>query len=83
MRMTDSVRATSEWHRRMTSENLAQNGHKINYNALIPGAITYLLRAISISLRKINLIFATALMVSSHLRDDSNMTAWKTKGAMR
>jgi hypothetical protein len=28
MRMTDSVRATSEWHRRMTSENLAQNGHK-------------------------------------------------------
>ncbi len=38
MRMTDSVRTTSEWHRRMTSEKLAQNGHKISYCALIPGA---------------------------------------------
>jgi hypothetical protein len=41
MRMTDFVRATSEWHRRMTSEKLAQNGHKINYDALIPGAKVY------------------------------------------
>jgi hypothetical protein len=41
MRMSDSVRATSEWHRRMTSEKLAQNGLKINYNALIPGTKVY------------------------------------------
>ncbi len=41
MRMTDSVGATSEWHRHMTSEKLAQNGHKINYSALIPGAKVY------------------------------------------
>jgi len=41
MRMSDSVRATSEWHRRMTSEKLAQNGLKINYDALIPGAKVY------------------------------------------
>jgi hypothetical protein len=41
MRMTDSVRATSEWHHRMTSEKLAQNGHKIYYNALISGAKVY------------------------------------------
>ena len=41
MHMSDSVRATSEWHRRMTSEKLAQNGLKINYDALIPGAKVY------------------------------------------
>ena len=41
MRMADSVRATSEWHRRMTSNRLAQNGQKINYEALIPGAKVY------------------------------------------
>jgi hypothetical protein len=33
MRMADSVRATSEWHRRMTSNRLAQNGQKIKYDA--------------------------------------------------
>jgi len=41
MRMAESVRATSEWHRRMTSNRLAQNGQKINYEALIPGAKVY------------------------------------------
>jgi hypothetical protein len=41
MRMADSVRATSEWHRRMTSNRLAQNGQKIKYEALIPGAKVY------------------------------------------
>jgi hypothetical protein len=41
MRMADSVRSTSEWHRRMTSERLSQNGHKINYGVLIPGAKVY------------------------------------------
>jgi hypothetical protein len=30
MRMTEVAKATSEWHRRMTSNNLAQNGRKIN-----------------------------------------------------
>ena len=41
MRMADLVRATSEWHRRMTSNRLAQNGQKIKYEALIPGAKVY------------------------------------------
>lgn len=41
MRMADSVRSTSEWHRRMTSNRLAQSGHKIDYNALTPGAKVY------------------------------------------
>ncbi len=29
MRMTEVVKSTSEWHRRMTSQKLAQNGRKI------------------------------------------------------
>jgi hypothetical protein len=41
MRMTDSVRSTSEWHRRMTSNRLSQNGKTIDYNVLIPGAKVY------------------------------------------
>ncbi len=39
--MADLVRATSEWHRQMTSNRLAQNGQKIKYEALIPGAKVY------------------------------------------
>jgi hypothetical protein len=39
--MAESVRATSEWHRRMTSNRLAQNGQRIKYEALIPGAKVY------------------------------------------
>ena len=30
MRMVEVARATSEWYRRMTSDNLSQNGKKIN-----------------------------------------------------
>jgi hypothetical protein len=30
VRMAEVVRATSEWHRRMTSENLSQCGHAVN-----------------------------------------------------
>jgi hypothetical protein len=30
MRMVEVAKATSEWHRRMTSDNLSQNGKKIN-----------------------------------------------------
>ena len=41
MRMAESVRATSEWHRRMTSNRLAQNGQKIKYESLTPGAKVY------------------------------------------
>ncbi len=41
MRMADSVMSTSEWNRRMTSNRLAQNGQKIDYDALTPGAKVY------------------------------------------
>ena len=41
MRMAEIVRSTSEWHRRMTSAKLAQNGKSINYDKLIPGAKVY------------------------------------------
>ncbi len=42
MRMADSVRSTSKWHRRMTSNRLAQSEHKIDYSsALTPGAKVY------------------------------------------
>jgi hypothetical protein len=30
IRMTEVTKSTSEWHRRMTSQNLSQNGRKIN-----------------------------------------------------
>ncbi len=30
VRMAGVVRTTSEWHRRMTSENLSQSGHVVN-----------------------------------------------------
>jgi hypothetical protein len=32
MRMAEIVRSTSEWHRRMSSNRLSQNGKKINYD---------------------------------------------------
>ena len=38
MRMSEIVRSTSEWHRRMTSKKLSQTGKAIDYKALIPGA---------------------------------------------
>ncbi len=41
MRMAEIVRSTSEWHRRMSSKKLSQNGKCINYEALIPGAKVY------------------------------------------
>jgi hypothetical protein len=37
MRMTEIVRSTSEWHRRMSSNRLSQNGKRINYETLKPG----------------------------------------------
>ncbi len=30
VRMAEVVRSTSEWHRRMTSENLSQSGYAVN-----------------------------------------------------
>jgi hypothetical protein len=41
MRMAEMVRSTSEWHRRMSSKKLSQNGKSINYKALVPGAKVY------------------------------------------
>jgi hypothetical protein len=41
MRMSEIVRSTSEWHRRMTSKKLSQNGKPIDYEALTPGAKVY------------------------------------------
>ena len=48
MRMAEIVRSTSEWHRRMSSKNLSQNGKRINYEALIPGAKVYFYKPPSI-----------------------------------
>ncbi len=41
MRMVDVARATSEWHRRMASENLSQNGKKINLEDYRIGSEVY------------------------------------------
>ena len=41
MRMTEVVKSTSEWHRRMTSQKLAQNGRKINYEDYKIGSKVY------------------------------------------
>jgi hypothetical protein len=41
MRMAEIVRSTSEWHRRMSSKKLSQNGKSINRKALVPGAKVY------------------------------------------
>ena len=40
--MAEVVRATSEWHRRMTSENLSQSGHAVNLNNYPIGKEAYL-----------------------------------------
>ncbi len=41
MRMVDVAKATSEWHRRMTSNNLSQNGNKINLEDYRIGSEVY------------------------------------------
>ena len=41
MRMVDVAKATSEWHRRMTSDNLSQNGKKINLEDYRIGSEVY------------------------------------------
>jgi hypothetical protein len=41
MRMVDVAKATSEWHRRMTSNNLSQNGKKINLEDYKIGSDVY------------------------------------------
>ena len=41
MRMTEVVKSTSEWHRRMTSQKLAQNGRKINIEDYKIGSKVY------------------------------------------
>ena len=41
MRMVDVAKATSEWHRRMTSDNLSQNGRKINLEDYRIGSEVY------------------------------------------
>ncbi len=41
MRMVDVAKATSEWHRRMTSNNLSQNGKKINLEDYRIGSEVY------------------------------------------
>jgi hypothetical protein len=41
MRMAEIVRSTSEWHRRMSSNRLSQNGKRINYETLKPGTKVY------------------------------------------
>jgi hypothetical protein len=48
MRMAEIVRSTSEWHRRMSSKKLSQNGKCINYEVLIPGAKVYFYKPPSI-----------------------------------
>jgi hypothetical protein len=39
--MSEIVRSTSEWHRRMSSKKLSQNGKSINHEALVLGAVAY------------------------------------------
>jgi hypothetical protein len=40
-RMTEVVRATSEWHRRMTSENLSQSGQTVDLEKYVIGHNAY------------------------------------------
>jgi hypothetical protein len=47
MRMAEIVRSTSEWHKRMSSNRLSQNGKRINYEALTPGAKVYFYNPLS------------------------------------
>ncbi len=42
MRMAEVARSTSEWHRRMTAENLGQHGQVVNLNELPIGAKAYI-----------------------------------------
>jgi hypothetical protein len=42
VRMAEVVRTTSEWHRRMTSENLSQSGHAVNLDNYQIGKQAYL-----------------------------------------
>jgi hypothetical protein len=41
MRMSDVARSSSEWHRRMTAQNLGQNGRKIEIEKYTPGTKVY------------------------------------------
>ena len=41
IRMTEVAKSTSEWHRRMTSQNLSQNGRKINLEDYREGTKVY------------------------------------------
>ena len=41
MRMSEVAKSTSEWHRRMTAQNLGQNGRKIHLDAYVPGTKVY------------------------------------------
>ncbi len=41
MRMVEVTRSTSEWHRRMTTENLGQHGQVVNLNDLPVGSKAY------------------------------------------
>jgi hypothetical protein len=41
IRMTEVTKSTSEWHRRMTSQNLSQNGRKINLEDYKEGTKVY------------------------------------------
>ncbi len=40
--MAEVVRSTSEWHRRMTSENLSQSGYAVNLSDYPVGVEAYL-----------------------------------------
>jgi hypothetical protein len=42
VRMAEVVRSTSEWHRRMTSENLSQSGYAVNLSDYPVGVEAYL-----------------------------------------
>ncbi len=42
MRMAEVARSTSEWHRRMTSENLGQHGQVVNFEDLPVGSKAYI-----------------------------------------
>jgi hypothetical protein len=41
VRMAEVVRATSEWHRRMTAENLSQSGQKVDLTKYVIGPKAY------------------------------------------
>ena len=41
MRMSGVAKSSSEWHRRMTAQNLGQNGRKIQIENYTPGTKVY------------------------------------------